>query len=51
MRGTYRVSGTSSVWSDRALKINLLDTTKELVQVDVRFLVSKNAAGKDVAPF
>ena len=50
MRGTYRVSGISGVWSDRALKIKLLDTSKELVQVDVRFLVSKDAEGKHIAP-
>ena len=49
-RGTYRVAGTSASWTDRALKVTMNDPSKDLVQMDIRFLTSKDANGKDVAP-
>ncbi len=49
-RGTYRVAGTSANWYDRAIRIKLDDTTKELIQLDFRFVTSKDAEGRDVAP-
>ena len=49
-RGTYRVAGTSANWYDRAIRVKLNDATKELIQLDFRFVTSKDGNGKDIAP-
>ena len=49
-RGTYRVAGTSAKWADRVIRVSRNDDTKELIQLDFRFVTSKDADGKDVAP-
>ena len=49
-RATYEVTASSAAWSDRALKLSLLDSDKDFIQLDFCYTVSRNADGKHVAP-
>ena len=49
-RATYEVTASSANWSDRALKLSLLDSDKDFIQLDFCYTVSRNADGKHVAP-
>lgn len=49
-RATYEVTASSAAWSDRALKLSLLDSNNDFIQLDFCYSVSRNADGKHVAP-
>lgn len=49
-RATYEVTASSANWSDRALKLSLLDSNKDFIQLDFCYTVSRNADGKHVTP-
>ena len=49
-RAIYHVTGSSTNWDKRVIGINLLNTEKEIIQLDFRFLISQNTQGADVAP-
>lgn len=49
-RAIYHVTGSSTNWDKRVVGINLLNTEKEIIQLDFRFLISQNTQGADVAP-